>query len=69
MSMIKSNTLDDRHEIFNRFKSLCAECRHYDGHYGCAAFLCGIPEDFLTGDKQHTEVVKDQHGTDVFEAI
>lgn len=63
------NTLDDRHEVFNMYKSLCANCRHYDGEFGCSAFPNGIPEHFLTGDKRHTTITENQTGDDVFEPV
>lgn len=61
------NILDDRHEIFNLFKSQCATCRHYRiFEYSCRAFPGGIPEPILQGDKRHDAVMPGQEGDTVY---
>jgi len=45
--------LDDRHEVFNLYKSQCANCVHYKDDYSCPAFPEGIPFDILDGSKTH----------------
>lgn len=62
MSEREAYILDDRHEVFNIYKSLCASCRHYNGEYACSAFPAGIPEKFLAGDELHKSIIKDQEG-------
>lgn len=59
--------LDDRHQIFNLYKSQCATCHHYDwDNYSCQAFPDGIPDAILRGDKQHNSVVTGQIGAFIY---
>lgn len=60
-------TLDDRHEIFNMYKSQCSQCQYFqrDG-YCCVAFPEQIPEEILLGDQTHEEVYKGQKGSICF---
>lgn len=61
--------LDDRHEIFNLYKSQCATCRHYcRDKYSCAAFPTGIPNAILAGEKQHNDIIYGQQGRIVYSA-
>lgn len=61
------NILDDRHEIFNMYKSQCARCRFFtrDG-YRCQAFPEGIPEEILLGDQNHEKTYNGQKGNTLF---
>lgn len=46
-------TLDDRHEVFQIYSSLCGRCPLYEwGKYRCPAFPDGIPKELLSGDGQ-----------------
>ena len=61
--------LDDRHEIFNMYRSPCATCRHYDSeHYSCQAFPDGIPDSILEGNSQHNTVIPGQKGNKSYSA-
>ena len=47
---------------------ICLNCKHntpFDG--GCKAFPDGIPYEFSSGEKEHTEIVTGQVGDFVFE--
>ena len=58
--------LDDRHEMFNRYSSQCAQCRHYNGDYSCVAFPDEIPESLLSGEQKHDFVIPSQQGNVIF---
>lgn len=61
--------LDDRHEIFNIYRSQCATCHHYDwDNYSCNAFPNGIPAPILEGNEQHNTLISGQTGNDVYSA-
>ena len=68
MSEREAYVLDDRHEVFNIYKSLCASCRHYNGEYACAAFPDGIPERFLTGEESHKAIIETRVGEFTYQA-
>lgn len=62
--------LDDRHEVFNMYRSQCATCRHYDrDNYSCRAFPDGILEPILEGKTRHDTVIPGQAGDTVYSAI
>jgi hypothetical protein len=59
--------IDDRHEIFNIYKSKCGMCKHFqEWDYFCAAFPDGIPDEYLSADKVHDKIDKGQVGDTVF---
>ena len=59
--------LDDRHQVFNQYKSQCATCKHLIvGGYSCPAYPDGIPDSLLEGDQTHNKVHSGQKGDFVF---
>lgn len=62
------NTLDDRHEIFKPYSSQCGNCKLFsmDG-YCCPAFPDGIPDELISGEKKHNEVIDGQAGAYVYD--
>jgi hypothetical protein len=63
----KNTTLDDRHELLNLYKSKCCNCKYFqEWDFFCFAFPNGIPDEYLSGDKSHTKIDKDQVGDVVF---
>lgn len=51
---MKDLILNDKHEIFNNYKSQCATCKRFDiFKYTCAAFPEGVPDSLLTGAITH----------------
>jgi hypothetical protein len=59
--------IDDRHELLNIYKSKCLNCKYFEEwDFYCQAFPKGIPDEYLSGDKFHTENDKDQVGDTVF---
>lgn len=59
------NKIDDRHEYFS-YASLCATCVHFDA-LKCRAFPNGIPIKYLSGEKKHLQVDKNQVGNTTYE--
>lgn len=43
-------------------RPLCWECKHLQAGGKCKAFPNGIPEEFLSGDEQHTEPHPNDNG-------
>lgn len=59
--------LDDRHEIFNLYRSQCATCKHYQRYkYSCSAFPKGIPDSILEGNEKHDTVIPGQAGKFIY---
>lgn len=59
--------IDDRHELYEPYKSLCPRCKHFDSsRLSCEAFPEGIPERFLSGVAEHRKPVKGQIGDFIF---
>jgi hypothetical protein len=54
--------LDDRHEVFNIYKSQCSFCKHYLGNYTCPAFPDELPDNLMTGESTHNTIIKGQKG-------
>ena len=49
--------------------SVCNKCKHFDSfEYICLAFPNGIPDELLSGEAKHDEVIKGQTGETIFEA-
>ena len=64
------SVLDDRHEYLAVFSSKCPKCKYFEKwDFFCAAFPQGIPFEYLTAEKHHTEKDKRQTGDLVFTAI
>ncbi|QGY44141.1 hypothetical protein GM418_10865 [Maribellus comscasis] len=61
------NTLDDRHEGLNLYKSSCPKCKYYTwGKYSCEAFPTGIPDLILSGEDLHYKPLDGQKNSLVF---
>lgn len=59
--------IDDRHEIFNIYKSQCGRCKYFkETGYSCKAYPNGIPDELLDASQQHNEVREDQKGSTIF---
>ena len=60
--------LDDRCHLYDPYTSSCGSCKHFrkDDFY-CPAYPDGIPDELLSGKKQHDQVRKDQTGNTIFE--
>lgn len=62
-----TESLDDNFEVFNQYKSKCADCKHFDLiNISCKAFGNKIKREFLTGVSVHNKVIKGQDGKYVF---
>ena len=49
--------IDNRFEIYAPYKSLCSRCKYLDiNGFKCDAFPKGIPDEYLTGKKEHKEI-------------
>lgn len=59
--------LDDKHEIFNPYKSQCYDCKHYKADtYSCEAFPKGISNAILSGESKHNNVIETQVGITIY---
>jgi len=64
---MKGLILNDKHEIFNIYKSQCATCIRFDMfEYSCEAFPKGIPNNLLTGETTHLVPFDGQRNTLVY---
>ena len=50
--------LDDRHQLHAIYSSKCTNCKHFeDWDYFCSAFPDGIPDEYLSGEKDCQDVL------------
>jgi hypothetical protein len=63
------NCLDDRHQIYFIYKSVCTHCKYFEyKYYSCEAFPNGIPNNILSGESNHLTPTKNQNNTIVYKA-
>ena len=63
----ENTTIDDRHELLNIYKSKCCRCKFFqEWDFFCLAFPDGIPDEYLSGEKVHDKIDKDQVGDTMF---
>lgn len=62
-----ASILDDREFLLNRLLSKCVNCKHFKKwDFFCEAFPNGIPDEYLSGEKEHTTKDSRQVGNTVF---
>lgn len=62
-----ASILDDREFLLNRLLSKCVNCKHFkEWDFFCEAFPNGIPDEYLSGEKEHTTKDSRQVGNTVF---
>lgn len=61
--------IDKGFNAYRPYSSKCSQCKHFDSvEFTCTAYPVGIPSWFLSGQKEHLTVQRDQKGTVVFTA-
>ncbi len=64
---MKDIEIDKGFEHYRPYTSKCGVCKHFDSvKLSCEAYPEGIPKRFLSGEKVHLTVQRDQTGTKVF---